>query len=78
MTQEEQDEKVLREAVDRLAEQFDTVQVLCTRHQDRNTRAWDRGAGNIYARLEHARDFLTRDRARTDEIERMELRGENK
>lgn len=43
-----------------LMEHFDTVQIVVTRHLKDGTRMANYGAGNLYARLASAREWLNR------------------
>ena len=52
--------KVLDKHCNSLMEHFDTVQIVVTRHLKDGTRMANYGAGNLYARLASAREWLNR------------------
>lgn len=61
-------------AIARLMEHFDTAQVFVSRVlEDGNTRTVVKGSGNYHARVNQAREFVTRD----DELTREDSRKEN-
>lgn len=68
MTREHEREervKLIQSHVDRLAEHFDSVTILCSDAYSGNTGSYKFGAGNYYARLAMAREFIDEDQART-------------
>lgn len=52
----------VEKAVESLGEQFEAVQILATLSDEDGSYAFRIGAGNIYARLGLARDFIEKDR----------------
>ena len=50
----------LQEAVEKLGEHFDSVVIICTRHEatEGGTSIEVAGAGNVYARIGSVRDWL--------------------
>lgn len=73
--QQEEDLKLLRQHVDQLAEQFDSVQIFVTRHEQGQldgTISSTVGSGNWYARFGNVREWLIQEdqRAREQVINR--------
>lgn len=63
----------IRKALDLLMEHFEAVQILATAHDSESgTLVCKRGEGNFYARLAMAREFISEDEARCQEIIRKE------
>ena len=59
--QADQDMTMLRHSAEQLAEHFDTVQILVTRHDPAQAEGTIRahyGLGNICARYGHAKEFV--------------------
>lgn len=55
----EQDEQVIKAALDTLREHFDSVQIFVTRYESgKGTQSRTRGAGNYYANLGSIREYL--------------------
>jgi hypothetical protein len=50
-------DEMRRRAV-QLSEHFDSVQIICTKHEHGRTGLFHAGCGNRYARLGSAREFL--------------------
>lgn len=55
--------KMLEEHTSVLGEQFDSVQILVTWHEDENSRCCKIGCGNWYARIGSAQEFLNENKA---------------
>ena len=75
INQYEQDLKVISAALDLLGEQFDAVQIFCSRHEpatDNGTVHYHDGCGNEFARLGQVIHWLERERERT-RLEEREL-----
>lgn len=72
MTREEA-EDLLDDAVMRISEHFEHVQILASRQTENSTQYVARGGGNWYARTGMAQAFLQTDQAQTeaDEIRRI-------
>lgn len=57
---------LVEQIVNRLGENFDAVQILCSRaNADGNTEILSRGNGNYFARVGMCREFLENDSAAT-------------
>lgn len=65
MTEAEAIQERVREAVARLGEHVESVQVLVSWHDDEGTHRFYDGSGNWYARTGMAADFIENDTART-------------
>ena len=52
------DEKFLDEIVAKIAEQYDTVEIIVTRHENGQTLTRSRGAGNWHARYGSAKEYV--------------------
>lgn len=63
MTQEEQLTKIVEDAAKALGEHFEAVQIMVSNSDSDGTAAVNRGAGNFYARLAMAQEFIDQDRA---------------
>jgi len=52
--------KLVKDAAVKLAEHFDCVQILVTKHKggEEVTQSFEHGVGNFYARLGHVREWL--------------------
>lgn len=57
----DRDEQVLEAHVAQLAEFFDTVQIVATRHGRERSSVWARGAGNWYGRIGSVRAWMLRE-----------------
>lgn len=60
-------EDLIANHVSQLMEHFSSVQIVATLVTDKNTVGFKRGAGDWYARIGMAREFLIRDKAITEE-----------
>lgn len=61
MSENEHDLKLISDAVDRLAEHFDTVQIFASRHEpttENGTVHWEVGRGSWFARYGQIRTWL--------------------
>ena len=69
MTQNDQDFERVKKAATDLAEHFDSVQIIVTRHgteeSNENTTVVSSGKGNWFARYGSVREWLTKEDART-------------
>ena len=75
MMTREQSLEILKQHAAQLAEHFDTVQIICTRHDEQDgtaTQAW--GAGNLFGRfgsvdywLDHFDDYYPNDNDQDDD-----------
>jgi len=65
-----QRERIVKDAVAKLMEHFETVQIFVTRHDSHvGTGACTRGDGNFYARMGQVRDWIDREHeASLDEV----------
>ena len=71
----DRDMKIVREAVGRLYEHFDTVQVMVSRHHpEGGTAHVNMGSGNMFARLGQCRDWLSREDEHCREFIRSQWR----
>jgi hypothetical protein len=61
MTDEEQ-EQLVQETATKLAEYFDCVQILCSRHENGETIGYAKGSGNWFARKQMCTDFVDRNK----------------
>lgn len=71
--QEEKDMALIREALNKLSEHFDSVQIFATRHESGEldgTVNITLGTGNWFTRYGHVRSWLVRN----DEQERITMR----
>ena len=59
MNQKEQDElhNKVEQAVNLLSDHFECVQILCSTTENGNTDRFERGLGNIFARIKQAQAF---------------------
>lgn len=64
--------KMIEGHVGRLSEHFDSVRILCTKHENGQTKNYTIGAGNWYAQIGQVREWVTID----DERVRDHARGE--
>jgi hypothetical protein len=72
----EEDEKRLDAHIESLGEFYENVQIFCSKVSDNNDRGTafiSRGAGNMFARIGHVRDWLIRH----DELTRINTREED-
>lgn len=75
MTNKERDLALVDQAVERLGEHFDTVQIFVTRHdqgEEDGTVSCIKGSGNYYARLGLVNEWLTKEDEKTREYMRPE------
>lgn len=71
----EADLKMVRTAAEQLGEHFDSVQILCTRHEpgtDDGTVNVNYGVGNWFSRYGQAREWLIKCEERTKAFVRRE------
>lgn len=76
MSDADHDLEIVREAIDRLMEHFDSVQIFATRYEsdnDGNTVSVKMGSGNWFSRYGVIHEWLER----CNETARCEVRGEN-
>lgn len=72
MGQIDRDEEILRKALGMLGEEFDSVQVFCTRHDGEGTLNVTRGTGNWFARWGQVVQWVEDERRLAPRIVRME------
>lgn len=58
-------EKLIQETVARISEHFDAVEIMATWQEQGLSHCYKSGAGNWYARVGMAREFLMCDQAHT-------------
>lgn len=74
---EELDKAVVNDAIQKLSEHFDTVQVFTTRYEpnnEGNTIGLQMGQGNWYARFGHIKEWVSKQ----DEYVRVAIRNEDR
>lgn len=75
MPDEDRDKGLLRKHVEQLGEYFDSVTILCTRHEpevEDGTINISDGCGNWFARFGQVREWLIRSEERTRKMIRDE------
>jgi len=60
---DEEAQDLLEMTAAKLAEHFDAVEIMVSLQNGEDTRCFEQGAGNYYARLGMAQEFLGNDRA---------------
>lgn len=58
MTDQDKDTTIVKQHLAALSEHWDTVQILCTRTEGKNTVNMCIGSGNFFARYGHAKAWL--------------------
>lgn len=56
--------QAVKQCLSRLGEHFEAVQILATRTEEGWTNRCFKGAGNFYARMGMAQEFITEDQAK--------------
>jgi hypothetical protein len=76
MSEPSEELKIVEDAADRLAEHWDSVLILCTRHNDATklTRDASTGRGNFAAQIGSAKEWVIRQDAKVVEHSKQEDR----